>query len=516
MTDPGNDNAINRDFELVREPDSASGGPILPADGPVTHPSKVQSDAAYPEVLSDSSATTARGAGVEPLPAEESAESETIVKRSDQHDPSVLPRSPHVKRHGMRRLPNCRITGIDYQASLADAVSEFSQNDIQKVAISEKSIADLALQWNGGTFEISCHPSKAGEFEIDLCVDVHRYERHIFPFMLTVNPDPKTLWKNIPSDQSGIYSKADSDKAFLECSSKMSIVAASQRGRSHAQDGKPRDDHFAMHYDKETDCAYLIVADGAGSAKFSREGSRIAALTALDKVRSGMNPAFWSALMPSIEKWVIDRDASADKSIKKALYVLIQAAWDAKASIKQEAKDHESRYLATYKKAESFTARDYATTLILTIAKRLESGGWIVATYWAGDGGMGIYRPGAAEVFVQGTPDGGEYGGQTRFLTEDSAEVWPQDANKLIARRLRFDVIDSFDAVILMTDGVSDPRFETERNLVSIAKWNELWADLSKSVPFGKRDGSVADALLEWMDFWSPGNHDDRTMVILY
>jgi hypothetical protein len=77
-------------------------------------------------------------------------------------------------------------------------------------------------------------------------------------------------------------------------------------------------------------------------------------------------------------------------------------------------------------------------------------------------------------------------------------------------------VVDSFDAVILMTDGISDPKFETDNNLNSQAKWDELWEDLVKEVPFEKRDASVADALLKWMDFWSPGNHDDRTMIVLY
>lgn len=129
---------------------------------------------------------------------------------------------------------------------------------------------------------------------------------------------------------------------------------------------------------------------------------------------------------------------------------------------------------------------------------------------------MAIYRASADEVRVQGTPDGGEYAGQTRFLTEDSPEVWPQDASKLIARRLRFDVVDSFDAVILMTDGVSDPKFETDNNFTSIAKWHELWAELAKEVFLEKRGDAVADALLKWMDFWSPGNHDDRTMMVLY
>lgn len=435
-----------------------------------------------------------------------------------QEEPPAQTVSQSIVLHTVRRLPNCKITGIDYQASLADVLSRFSPAEVTGIGIDhERTKVDFALNWNSKTCEISCHPEQAGEFEIDLCIDVVRRERHIFPFRLTVNPDPKTLWRNIPSDQCGIYAKPDSARMFLACGQKLSIVAASQRGRSHAQEGKPRDDHFLADYDPETECAVLVVADGAGSAKFSREGSRLAAQTARDEARSAMTSDYWRGLVPMVEKWATDKDAQAERAILTALYkVLVHGAWQAKAQIKREAQSHEARYLADYKKAERFTARDYATTLIVTIVKKLDTLGWFVATFWVGDGGMGVYRPSFGEVRVQGSPDGGEYGGQTRFLTEDSTEVWPQDANRLMARRLRFDVVESFDAVVLMTDGVSDPKFETENNLVSLLKWNELWADLLKQVPLERRDESVADALLKWMDFWSPGNHDDRTMVVLY
>lgn len=435
-----------------------------------------------------------------------------------QKERPVNPVPPSVVRHTVRRLPNCKITGIDYQASFADTVSRFAPHEIISTGIDQEDPkVGFALQWNPEKHEFTCHPEQAGEFEIDLCVDVVRHEQHIFPFRLTVNPDPKTLWKNIPSASNAVYAKPDCDKVFLACGEKLSIVAASQRGRSHAQDGKPRDDDFIADYNTEADCAILLVADGAGSAKYSREGSRLATRTALENLKAAMEGDFWASMKPAIAKWAIDKDVQAKKSIEASLYkVLIHAAWEAKTRIKKEAQDFEVRHLADYKKTEKFTARDYATTLIMTVVKKLDSGGWFVATFWVGDGGMGILRASAGEVRVQGTPDGGEYGGQTRFLTEDSAEVWPQDAGSLIARRLRFDVVDSFDAIILMTDGVTDPMFETESNLTSIEKWNGLWADLAKAVPFGRRDASVADVLLEWLDFWSSGNHDDRTIMILY
>jgi hypothetical protein len=67
-----------------------------------------------------------------------------------------------------------------------------------------------------------------------------------------------------------------------------------------------------------------------------------------------------------------------------------------------------------------------------------------------------------------------------------------------------------------MTDGITDPIFETDNGLNLPKNWDGLWTKLQAEVPFENRDESVVDALLQWMVFWSPGNHDDRTMVVLY
>ena len=75
-----------------------------------------------------------------------------------------------------------------------------------------------------------------------------------------------------------------------------------------------------------------------------------------------------------------------------------------------------------------------------------------------------------------------------------------------------------------MTDGISDPMFETENNLNSFNKWAEFWDKLKTGFPDDEISGvdlkddneESKDQLLKWMDFWSPGNHDDRTLVILY
>lgn len=416
-----------------------------------------------------------------------------------------------VLMHPVVRLPNCKITGIDYEAplTLGDICN---QSEIKYIGLGKKS-GGVNWIFDEKSNVISCKPTEAGEFEVELCVDVQKHERHVFPLRLTVNPDPKTLWKNLPSDQNGIYAKPDCDKAFLSCGD-LSIVAASQRGRSHGQEAKPRDDDFAYNYDPDNARAVLVVADGAGYAKFSRKGSKIAVSTACEQVARSTGNDYWTEMEPHIRKWKEAQDSVSEKTIQKSLYtVLIHAAFEAKKKIDQEAKEHEARYKANYNKAEKFSAKDYATTLILTLAKKFDFG-WFIATYWVGDGGVGIYQPHLNKVILHGIPDSGEYGGQTCFLTMDS--VWPNDANVLIQRRIRFDVVDTFKAVILMTDGVTDPKFETENNLNSITRWDDLWADLAKAVPWEKRDSSVADSLLAWMDFWSSGNHDDRTMMVLY
>lgn len=94
---------------------------------------------------------------------------------------------------------------------------------------------------------------------------------------LIATNDPRSLWldKPIPTDIE--YKKPNESASFVEnkfC--KKNIIAASKRGRSHAHSALPRDDDYGIKVCEKTGWSILVVADGAGSAKFSREGSRIA------------------------------------------------------------------------------------------------------------------------------------------------------------------------------------------------------------------------------------------------
>ena len=65
--------------------------------------------------------------------------------------------------------------------------------------------------------------------------------------------------------------------------------------------------------------------------------------------------------------------------------------------------------------------------------------------------------------------------------------------------------------MVLMTDGVSDPKFETDAGLKLLMHWQLLWQDLATPLAAPAPDA----ALLDWLDFWSRGNHDDRTIALL-
>ncbi|WP_435525974.1 protein phosphatase 2C domain-containing protein, partial [Chryseobacterium indoltheticum] len=70
------------------------------------------------------------------------------------------------------------------------------------------------------------------------------------------------------------FHKAD-EALFKGGFSDKKIVVASQRGRSHAHEGKFRDDDFAV--DELPDSWSIIsVSDGAGSAQLARYGSELA------------------------------------------------------------------------------------------------------------------------------------------------------------------------------------------------------------------------------------------------
>lgn len=314
---------------------------------------------------------------------------------------------------------------------------------------------------------------------------------------LTVNPDPKSLWRDLASDRDDPYWKED--VAARVIGGERVMLAASQRGRSHAHEGKFRDDHFEICLTDGEGWYITAIADGAGSAKYSRRGSTLACTTSMATFRALMT----SERTQDLAGLLLDIGNSSENSgegtkrkVRTLLYETIgQAVFAGYSAIREEAVKRD------------VSPRDYATTLILSVCKKFAAG-WFVAAYWIGDGGIGVYRKGES-VHLLGEPDGGEFAGQTRFLT--MPENWTSAEE--VFDRLRFILIDDFTAIVSMTDGITDPKFQTDNNLAKVECWDALWAELERIIQAGSDQEKL---LLDWMGFWSAGNHDDRTLAIVY
>lgn len=392
---------------------------------------------------------------------------------------------------------------------------DFDHEEWEAAEVSFVGLDEIGLQYYPDEKKIKGLPTISGDHKITMKFKIKGYDHRPAlerETIVIINPDPRVLWsKNIPSPQNDIdYPKPDSDKAFVKVASKeqrkylvkkeviarKDMVAASQRGRSHAIEGKPRDDDFDLWFDEETESYVMIVADGAGSAKYSRAGSQFACANAMAVCIDGLR-----ANKENILK--LNKKENKEEIAKIWQGIIASAVFEAYKAIEKEAQVKES------------ATKDFATTLLLTICKKFEYG-WFVAAWWVGDGGIGIYNKEQQWVKILGEPDGGEFAGQTRFLT------MPKIIKDELYNRMKFEVVDDFTALVLMTDGITDPKFETDANLNRIECWDALWDDLNGknedgvAVDFSDDNEDSAQQLLKWLDFWSKGNHDDRTIAILY
>lgn len=340
-------------------------------------------------------------------------------------------------------------------------------------------------------------PETAGDFVLKLQVADSSGRRHLAETHLTIVANPRDLWTSKPSDCSDTFWKPDQEAIVKR--GEAVLLAGSRRGRSHAREGGFREDHCAL--DARPDGWHLMaVADGAGSARLSREGSRIACATVMEHLAEQVGPALHRDLEESLANWGAEPGArEADPLVRKILYpVLAGAAHQALKAIMESAKNN------------NLELRDYYTTLHCAIARKV-SQGWFMANFSVGDGGAVVYDEPGSRVHVLCKPDGGEFAGQTVFL---APSVF--DDGRSVMDRIHFTVQPTFTALALMTDGITDPFFPTDAVLADPAAWNAFWnKELMANVPLGEGDSELKQKMIEWLSFWSTGNHDDRTIALL-
>ncbi|MFK7996806.1 MAG: PP2C family serine/threonine-protein phosphatase [Granulosicoccus sp.] len=343
------------------------------------------------------------------------------------------------------------------------------------------AVLDLALDRNA--MRVIGTPNKAGEFDILLHGILEPSgKRATVVLTLNINPDPTTLWKDIPSDQSGPYARPDTYHASLKGEDGISVFAASRRGRRHAHKGDYRDDAAAVRYCDKTGWYIVCVADGAGSAELSREGAHIATKTMTEKLPdslSRLNASTFDEKNPLLCKCLVDAATDAARAIEE------HAMFDQRP------------------------VEDYSTTMVVAAIKKMNSE-WVCMSFSVGDGGCAIWDADNSTLIPMSLADSGEFAGETRFLDSKILENPDQCMDRLFLCR-----IPTFTGLFLMTDGVSDPWFETEYAMQDADNWTGFWHE--QLAPLLMDDMTeCSERLLKWLNFFVPGEHDDRTIAICF
>jgi len=399
------------------------------------------------------------------------------------------------------RLGNGKV-GVAYRSAVEIITSSVPSYTIKSIILPP----DVGLSGDVVQGVVSGMPTSPGEFEVEIWYVIGGADdtAQRSKITLVITPDPKSLWKDLPSKQSDPYWKPDQDNLFVQ-GSDLVMTAASKRGRSHAHVGSFRDDDFHLNFLPEGEWHIAIVSDGAGSAKYSRRGSQIICTEGGKRLSSLLVGKDGQDLISAVDALHSAQHAGESlegpsRQVQNLLYTTIgYTAHHVTKSLQDEAKAHIDL---------GAVFKDYSSTAIISLCRRF-SFGMLCAAYWVGDGAVAILRNSHDPVLL-GEADSGEFSGQTRFI--DPAEV----TQEALFKRIRFELVDDFKALVLMTDGVSDPYFETEVNLTNPSKWSTLWDEIEAKVNLSHGDTEVAGRLSDWLDFWSPGNHDDRTLAAIY
>ena len=383
---------------------------------------------------------------------------------------------------------------------------KFGWNDVIYSEI--LNIENTGLEYDSNEELLFGNPLISGDIKIKLQFRIDGEEENSKlnekTITLIVNPDPKSLWKDLESDKNDPFWKEDNvavSDIFLD----KNIVISSKRGRSHANVGSFRDDDFAFKNINETGWSVIAVSDGAGSATLSRQGSKLACEFIISYFEENFNVDYLRDFDETLLNHHNKTDDDSSKKISHFVYDNLSKA----------------AHFA-HKKIEEFSIKsekplkDFHSTLIFALVKKYDFG-YAVLTFGVGDCPIGLLNKDLTEIKLMNWLDVGEFGGGTRFIT--MPEIFQSDK---FSTRFGFKLIEDFSYLILMTDGIYDPKFVVEANLEKIEKWNEFIDDLNGKnddnckVDFDKENTEIANQLSTWMDFWNPGNHDDRTLAIIY
>ena len=217
------------------------------------------------------------------------------------------------------------------------------------------------------------------------------------------------------------------------------IATATAPGSSHLRDDLPNQDAVAYRVVEFGigEVVIAAVADGAGSASRSDEGSRIAADAAVAAIADGLNQR------------------------PVAVFAASQAEALLRGAIRR-ARDE----VVGYGSQHGVPARELASTLIVAFAS-----GALLAAAQVGDGAVIAFNidGGAAKTLCEA--HSGEYANETTFITSRSR---PHEMAS-VGHVLGYD----YDALALITDGLQNLALKMPEREAFLGFWNPMLQDLA-------------------------------------
>lgn len=219
------------------------------------------------------------------------------------------------------------------------------------------------------------------------------------------------------------------------------IATATAPGSSHLRDDTPNQDAVAYRLIEVGDGEVMVaaVADGAGSAPRSDEGSQIAVNAAVTEIVDGINRQPAAAFVES-----------------HAEVLLRSAIMQAKIEVERYGLRH------------NVPARELACTLIVAFASDS-----LMAAVQVGDGAVVAFNIGSGAAMTLCEAHSGEYANETTFITSSSR---PHEIAS-VGHASGYD----YDSLALITDGLQNLALKMPEREAFMGFWNPMLNDLSQT-----------------------------------
>lgn len=267
------------------------------------------------------------------------------------------------------------------------------------------------------------------------------------------------------------------------------IIGGSRRGRKQAHDSRFRED--AMAFGHNQTATVLVVADGAGSSKFSRIGSHVAVNEVVD---AGL------AAVRAISDDDKKEAGKLEQALSKALTETVRKARAKAVGVAEKSKLSPKEFRAT----------------LLTIIHYHAAGKELLLSNQVGDGAISLLMKDKT-VKKFGDSDSGAFSGEVScFLTDSDAEKKAENIQII-------NNVDEVEAMFLCSDGIEDPFYPIDKRALDIFKqWSNgvveplagFKAQAEQPPVFDQE--AAAWGLAQWLEFEKRGENDDRTIMVMH